>query len=104
MIDITLKYLKKLDKEMNYIKLFYGDKMKVRDGIVGLTVGDALGVPVEFRSGKYLRENPVTCMMGHGTYDMPKGTWSDDTSLTLATMQSIVNKKPIDLEDIMNEF
>ncbi|MDO5832267.1 MAG: ADP-ribosylglycohydrolase family protein [Methanobrevibacter sp.] len=78
--------------------------MKVRDGIVGLTVGDALGVPVEFRSGKYLLENPVTGMMGHGTYDMPRGTWSDDTSLTLATMQSIVNKKAIDLEDIMNEF
>ena len=103
MIDITLKYLKKLDKQMNYI-LVYGDKMKVRDGIVGLAVGDALGVPVEFRSGKYLRENPVTGMMGHGTYDMPRGTWSDDTSLTLATMQSIVNKKAIDLDDIMNEF
>ena len=43
-------------------------------------------------------------MIGHGTYDKPKGTWSDDTSLTLATMQSIVNSKAIDLEDIMNEF
>ena len=82
----------------------YGDKMKVRDGIVGLTVGDALGVPVEFTTREYLEENPVTGMMGHGTYDMPKGTWSDDTSLALATMQSIVNRGEIDLEDIMNEF
>lgn len=78
--------------------------MKIRDGIVGLTVGDALGVPVEFKSREYLTENPVTGMMGHGTYDQPKGTWSDDTSLTLATMQSIAEKNAIDLEDIMNEF
>ena len=78
--------------------------MKIRDGIVGLTVGDALGVPVEFKSREYLIENPVTGMMGHGTYDQPKGTWSDDTSLTLATMQSIAEKNAIDLEDIMKEF
>ena len=78
--------------------------MKIRDGIVGLTVGDALGVPVEFKSREYPIENPVTGMMGHGTYDQPKGTWSDDTSLTLATMNSIAEKKAIDLEDIMKEF
>ena len=78
--------------------------MKIKDGICGLVVGDALGVPVEFRSREYLEENPVTEIMGHGTYNQPKGTWSDDTSLTLATMQSIVNKNGIDLEDIMNEF
>ena len=29
--------------------------MKVKDGIIGLIVGDALGVPVEF-SGKYERD------------------------------------------------
>ena len=34
--------------------------MKIKDGIVGLTVGDALGVPVEFRPREYLIENPVT--------------------------------------------
>jgi ADP-ribosylglycohydrolase len=78
--------------------------MKIKDGIVGLTVGDALGVPVEFKSREYLMENPVTEMMGHGTYNQPKGTWSDDTSMTLATMQSIVNRNDIDLTDIMMEF
>ncbi|MDO5810347.1 MAG: ADP-ribosylglycohydrolase family protein [Methanobrevibacter sp.] len=35
---------------------------------------------------------------------MPRGTWSDDTSMTLATMQSTVSTNGIDLEDIMNEF
>ena len=78
--------------------------MKVKDGITGLVVGDALGVPVEFTSKEVLDENPVTGMRGNGTYNMPKGTWSDDSSMTLATMQSIVQKDGIDYEDIMNEF
>ncbi len=78
--------------------------LKVKDGIIGLVVGDALGVPVEFKPREYLEKNPVTGMMGYGTYDVEKGTWSDDTSMTLATMQSIVNRNAIDLEDIMNEF
>lgn len=78
--------------------------MKMKDGIVGLVVGDALGVPVEFKRKRDLLENPVTGMMGHGTYNMPKGTWSDDSSLALATMQSIVNRKSIDYEDMLTEF
>ena len=69
-----------------------------------MVVGDALGVPVEFKSRKILSENPVTEMLGHGTHDMPRGTWSDDTSMTLATMNSIINKGKIDLKDIMKEF
>ena len=32
--------------------------MKVKDGIIGLVVGDALGVPVEFQSS--LREAGLT--------------------------------------------
>lgn len=39
-----------------------------------------------------------------GVHGMPRGTWSDDTSMTLATMQSIVSTNGIDLDDIMNEF
>ena len=78
--------------------------MKVKDGIIGLVVGDALGVPVEF-SGKYDRKiDPVLDMREYGTHNQPKGTWSDDSSMTLATMASIVNKNKIDYEDIMNEF
>ena len=78
--------------------------MKVKDGICGLLIGDALGVPVEFSYREDLEKNPVTDMREYGTYKMPKGTWSDDTAMTLATMASIVNKKAIDYEDIANEF
>lgn len=78
--------------------------MKVKDGIIGLLIGDALGVPVEFSYREDLKENPVTDMIGHGTYDQPEGTWSDDTSMTLATMASIVDKRAVDYDDIMKNF
>lgn len=78
--------------------------MKVKDGITGFIIGDALGVPVEFYSRHELEEDPVVDMREYGTYNQPKGTWSDDSSMTIATMRSIVNKKGIDYEDIMTEF
>ncbi|WP_296887637.1 ADP-ribosylglycohydrolase family protein [uncultured Methanobrevibacter sp.] len=78
--------------------------MKVKDGIIGLIIGDALGVPVEFTSREALKEDPVTDMEGYGTYNMPPGTWSDDSALAIATMASIVNKQAINYEDMMNEF
>ena len=78
--------------------------MKVKDGIIGFIVGDALGVPVEFNSREELQENPVTGMRGYGTYCQPKGTWSDDSAMTLATMHSIVQKQGIDYDDMMDKF
>ena len=79
------------------------DKMK--SGICGLAVGDALGVPVEFKSREYLEMHPVTEMGGGGIHKKPKGTWSDDTSLALATMGGIIkNGGAIDYDIIMGEF
>lgn len=78
--------------------------MKVKDGIIGLLIGDALGVPVEFVSRDEIRQNPVTDMRGYGTYNQPAGTWSDDTAMALATMHSIVKKQGIDYDDIMKRF
>ena len=31
----------------------------INSALLGLAVGDTLGVPVEFKSREYLRENPV---------------------------------------------
>ncbi len=74
---------------------------KVYDGIMGLVVGDALGVPVEFKKRDTFK---VTDMIGYGTYNQPPGTWSDDSSLTLATLESIARIGGIDLDDIMGNF
>ncbi len=52
----------------------------------GIAVADAVGVPVEFKSRETLKRKPVTDMFGFGSHNQPAGTWSDDTSLTIATM------------------
>lgn len=67
--------------------------------IYGLAVGDALGVPVEFEA----RDSySLTEMIGYGTYHQPTGTWSDDTSLTLALMEHLGEKS--DLSILMDKF
>lgn len=78
--------------------------MKVKDGMIGLIVGDALGVPAEFYSREELMLNPVMDMKGYGTHNQPPGTWSDDSAMAIATMHSIVQKQGIDYTDIMDKF
>lgn len=63
------------------------DRNKYRAAILGLIVGDALGVPAEFKSRKDMKRNPIIDMVGYGTYNQPAGTWSDDSSMVVATME-----------------
>lgn len=75
-----------------------------KDGIFGLVVGDALGVPVEFSAREELKRYPVTGMRAYGTHNQPAGTWSDDSSMTFATLESIKQKGVVDNKDIMDKF
>lgn len=75
-----------------------------KDGIYGLVVGDALGVPVEFTSRAERKIDPVVGMREYGTHNQPKGTWSDDSSMTLATVDSIKANHGIDYKDLMERF
>lgn len=77
-------------------------KNKLIGGIMGLAVGDALGVPVEFTEREILKKDPVINMRGFGTYNQPAGTWSDDTSLTLCLLDSL--EKGLDYDDILERF
>ncbi|MBR6153934.1 MAG: ADP-ribosylglycohydrolase family protein [Treponema sp.] len=79
-------------------------KQKIYATLYGAIVGDALGVPVEFKDREYLKQNPVTDMIGYGTYNLPKGSWSDDSSMMLCLADSIGKLKGIDYEDIMKRF
>jgi len=74
----------------------------VKAGIFGVCIGDALGVPVEFRSRDQLKRSPVTKMSALGTHHQPLGTWSDDGSLTLCLADSL--NSGYDLEDIALKF
>jgi ADP-ribosylglycohydrolase len=43
-------------------------------------------------------------MREYGTHEQPMGTWSDDSSMTLATIDSIKTLGRIDYKDIMDKF
>ena len=78
---------------------------KVVDAVIGHAIGDAMGVPTEFCIREKLLENPVTEMIGYGSHPVPEGSWSDDTSMTIATMDAIINDDgKINLKDIMMNF
>ncbi len=76
----------------------------VKSAIIGHAVADALGVPAEFLPREKLQKHPITDMLGFGSHDVPKGSWSDDTSMELCTLSSIASKGKIDLDDIMLAF
>lgn len=75
----------------------------LRDAIYGLAIGDALGVPYEFMGRDSFTVSDK--MVGGGAHQQPPGTFSDDTSMALATCASIKkNNGRIDIEDIAQEF
>lgn len=61
-----------------------------KDALLGVAVGDALGVPVEFVVREDLEIFPVKGMRGYGTHHQPPGTWSDDSSLTFCLAESVI--------------
>ncbi len=75
----------------------------IKNTFIGLALGDALGVPVEFLSRSQLQKNPVVDMVGFGSHQQPAGTWSDDSSLTFC-LAEILFTKGYDLFEIANNF
>ena len=73
-------------------------------GIIGLAVGDAMGVPLEFCMREKLMQNPTTEMIGYGSHNVPKGSWSDDSSMTFATIDAIITDKAISCDTIATNF
>jgi len=73
-----------------------------KDILIGIAVGDALGVPVEFKSRETIAKKPVKGMIGYGTHNQPPGTWSDDSSLAFCLAESLCTGYHID--DIASNF
>ena len=76
---------------------------QVEGAVLGSVVGDALGVPAEFMSRREMQKHPVTAMRSGGAHQQPAGTWSDDTSMVLCTMDSLM-EHGVDYEDQMQRF
>ncbi len=71
--------------------------------LIGSVTGDALGVPVEFRSREERKRDPVHGMRAYGTHHQPAGTWSDDSSMLLCLAESITGTG-WNLEDQMSRY
>lgn len=81
--------------------------MEIKHNIVtraflGLAIGDALGVPVEFLDRKYLKKHPIKDFTEFGTHNQPKGTWSDDSSLSFCLAECLCTE--YNLEKIAASF
>ncbi len=75
---------------------------KYVDAIIGHAIGDAMGVPTEFCLREKLLEKPVTKMISSDMVGEPAGTWSDDTSMEIATIDSFIDKGYFNYHDIMS--
>lgn len=88
-------------------------RTRSRSVLLGAAVGDGFGVPVEFLGAEIIKDLAMDRMLGadvepivgsHWGSTIPAGAWSDDTSMAVAAMESIVKLGRIDHSDIMNQF
>lgn len=76
---------------------------KIKGGIIGLLVGDALGVPYEFHASEEIPsfeeieyEPPEWFRRAHG--GVPIGTWSDDGAQALVLLNTLLEREKFDAE------
>lgn len=72
--------------------IFVKSEERILGGLLGVVIGDALGLPVQFSSRENLQTKPVAEMIGYGAFNLPPGSWSDDSSLTLCSAESLIEK------------
>ncbi|MGM9949942.1 MAG: ADP-ribosylglycohydrolase family protein [Lysinibacillus sp.] len=65
----------------------------ISNAIYGFTIGDAFGVPVEFLERDTYK---VEEMIGYGSWDVPAGTWSDDSAMMFITMEHLLDGGSLD--------
>ena len=75
---------------------------RYRGSLIGLAVGDALGASVEFSNPFTMKK--VSDMQSGGTFGLPAGKWTDDTSLALCLSLSLIEKNGFDAYDQMTKY
>lgn len=75
---------------------------RFRGCLLGLACGDAVGTTVEFQPrGSF---EPVTDMVGGGTFRLKPGEWTDDTSMALCLATSLTELGRFDPADQMRRY
>ncbi|MGN8064868.1 ADP-ribosylglycohydrolase family protein [Ralstonia sp. 22111] len=76
---------------------------RLRGGLLGLLIGDALGVPYEFHDAASIPPSaeiemtpPVGFYRAH--VGVPPGTWSDDSAQALALLDALLRDRTLDLD------
>lgn len=70
--------------------------------LLGLACGDAIGAAVEFMErGSFM---PVTDMRSGGLHGIPTGYWTDDTSMALALLHSLLERGGFDASHQMQQY
>ncbi|MEQ8833447.1 MAG: ADP-ribosylglycohydrolase family protein [Miltoncostaeaceae bacterium] len=78
------------------------DRNRFRGALLGLAVGDALGTTVEFKApGTFA---PVTDIAGGGPFNLPRGAWTDDTSMALCLADSLLAVEGFDPADQLRRY
>ena len=75
---------------------------RIQGGIFGVAIGDALGVPIEFRKRNTFEK--VTDFQYCQTFKLNPGEWSDDTSMTLCLAHSLITQKGFNLKNQTEQY
>ena len=83
-----------MDKKLNAVK----------SSIISFVLGDVIGLNLIFIPKKVLQESHIKDLIKNNNSNIPYGVWSDDSSMTLCTIKSIIDCNKVDLEDISKKF
>ena len=75
---------------------------RVAGSMFGLAIGDAMGMPVEFRPrGNF---DPVTEYRAGGPFKLQAGQWTDDTAMSLCLASSLIECNGFDAAHQMKQY
>lgn len=78
----------------------------IKSLIFGFAIGDAMGVPFEFMSNQEIldTEKSLLTYNGYMSHNQKSGTWSDDTSMTLALIDAELNGSGSSIDNYLKWF
>ncbi|NJN16201.1 MAG: ADP-ribosylglycohydrolase family protein [Oscillochloris sp.] len=79
-------------------------RARAQGALLGLAAGDALGTTLEFTPALDPFKPQVTAIVGGGPFNLPRGGWTDDTSMALCLAESLIARRDCDPHDQMQRY
>jgi ADP-ribosyl-[dinitrogen reductase] hydrolase len=79
---------------------------KIKGGLIGFAIGDAMGVATEFMTPGDIKEKYgiVKDVLGGGVFNFKRGETSDDTAMTMAVAEGIIANSLNPVEEMGKQF